>query len=335
VVLVGAGDDLADTIRPRLEAAGADIARFQVLKNICHTDVLSNKQQELAFSLERDLPALEDAIKRTPGCRLVVIDPVVTPRGYGPGREWAAVRKLLDGLTGLAERTGVAVLAVADLERLVIGPGTARVARGLALAAAARAGWAVVRARSDPTGVRRALVPIKNNLADGQMGLEFHLVGDEVTGAVRVIWEDHDLKLNGADVLVGRMGRAARVEAADWRAGVLAHGPRQVRLIKRQAQRDGIAPRTLYRAKLVLDVRSGKEGFIDDAYWVWYLPGQEGQVAAPPGRKARTPERGELATFGGTGALREIAAEHAENDIHGSTKVAHCHVRAGESEEGE
>jgi hypothetical protein len=264
-----------------LEAAGADISRIQALTTVCHTDCVSKRKQELPFALDRDLAALEEAIAQTPGCRLVVIDPVAGGDA-GPGGEAAEAGRLIEGLTGLAQRQGVAVLAVAHLERLRIGAGVYRVARGLALAEAARAGWVVLRDQGDPTGMRRTFLPIKNNLADDRAGLVFHLVGEAQTGAVRVVWEDRELRLRGIDALAGHYGPAAKLEAVDWLLGVLGRRPQRVKQVKRQARRDGIMLRTLYRAKVMLDVRSRREGFGDDGYWVWYLPGQENPLTSPP-----------------------------------------------------
>jgi hypothetical protein len=312
VVLVCGGDAIADTIRPRLDAAGADVRRVQALRTVCQTDGVSQRQRDLPFVLERDLATLDEAIDKTPGCRLVVIDPVVTPGEEGPRRERAAVRKLIDGLTGLAERKGVAVLAVAHLERLTVGPGLHSGARGMALVEAAQAGWAVLRAIADPTGVWRVFVPIKNNLGDDRAGLFFRLRGDARTGAAKVVWEDQRRVMRWSNALIRRYGRSAKYEAADWLTDVLGWGPQPAREVKEKARRDGIMLRTLDRAKVILGVRTQRAGFGGDGLWVWDLPWQEsGPGVRDGGRPAGGADgsvQAAVETLDGSGATGSITA---------------------------
>ena len=76
VVMLSAEDDPADTIRPRLDAAGADCSRISLLTGISRYDLEKQERFLATFNLARDLRALEQAIEPTPDCRLVVIDPI-------------------------------------------------------------------------------------------------------------------------------------------------------------------------------------------------------------------------------------------------------------------
>src|SRR5262249_23252016 len=58
VVFLSAEDDPADTLRPRLEAAGADPHRIHVIDPIVLGYTGDGRQQNRAFSLQRDLEAL-------------------------------------------------------------------------------------------------------------------------------------------------------------------------------------------------------------------------------------------------------------------------------------
>ncbi len=88
VVIFNDDDNLADTIRPRLEAAGADLTRIRCVDGeLCSADV-----QELR-------PAL------------IILDPLsvyLCVEGDGP----ATGRQVLKGITTLARETGAAVLGV-------------------------------------------------------------------------------------------------------------------------------------------------------------------------------------------------------------------------------
>lgn len=74
VILLSAEDGVADTIRPRLDALGADTALVTVLPAILYVDESGERRQHV--DLSRHLPHLEDAIRQTPDCRLVIIDPI-------------------------------------------------------------------------------------------------------------------------------------------------------------------------------------------------------------------------------------------------------------------
>ena len=63
-MLLSAEDDLADTIRPRLDAAGADVSRIVALTTIKRYDPGLKKDVFEPFNLTDHLPALERAIKK-------------------------------------------------------------------------------------------------------------------------------------------------------------------------------------------------------------------------------------------------------------------------------
>ena len=69
VVLLSAEDGLADTVRPRCDALGADPSRIAVVTAI------REGGNEHPFALDRDLPALERVIRET-GAVVLVIDPL-------------------------------------------------------------------------------------------------------------------------------------------------------------------------------------------------------------------------------------------------------------------
>src|SRR5262249_1284783 len=75
VVILSAEDGLADTIRPRLEAANADLARVHAL-----TAVKDPRGEEVFPNITANLSEIEDAIGST-RARLVVIDPLMAYLG--------------------------------------------------------------------------------------------------------------------------------------------------------------------------------------------------------------------------------------------------------------
>jgi putative DNA primase/helicase len=72
VIVLSAEDDAADTIIPRLTAAGADLSRVHIVSAVATDD---HKGRRL-FNLQTDLSSLEEAIAHLGDVRLVIIDPV-------------------------------------------------------------------------------------------------------------------------------------------------------------------------------------------------------------------------------------------------------------------
>jgi putative DNA primase/helicase len=73
-LLICAEDDPADTIRPRLDAAGANCRRVHLLKaaKIFSED---GNERSVAFDLS-NVDLIRDALDRLPDCKLVVVDPI-------------------------------------------------------------------------------------------------------------------------------------------------------------------------------------------------------------------------------------------------------------------
>ncbi|KKL07141.1 hypothetical protein LCGC14_2588990, partial [marine sediment metagenome] len=115
VILLSAEDDVADTIRPRLDAAEADVSRIAVLEAVRYPNPESGAWEKKMFSLRRDLSALEKAIKKLGDVRLIVIDPITAYLDGTDSHKNADVRGLLAPLSELAAKHKVAVLAVSHL----------------------------------------------------------------------------------------------------------------------------------------------------------------------------------------------------------------------------
>jgi putative DNA primase/helicase len=171
VVLLSAEDDAEDTIRPRLDAAGADVHRIKLLQAVRHN--YRENQKEAVFSLGTDLPALEAAILATPGCRLVVIDPITAYLGETDSHKNAEIRGLFAPLAALAAKHGVAIVCVTHLNKSGSGPAIYRSIGSIGFVAAARAVWAVIKDRDNPR--RWLMLPAKNNLAPDALGLAYTL----------------------------------------------------------------------------------------------------------------------------------------------------------------
>jgi hypothetical protein len=262
VVLMNGEDDLFDTLKPRLTAAGADPTRVTLLAGM--RDRTMDWDSRRPIDLSTDFKAVEYAVERTEECRLLVVDPLSAFLGETDSYREANVRALLRPLAELAQRRRIAVLAVTHLNK---GDGRAiyRSMGSLAFTAAARAVWLVADDPEAPP--RRLLHSVKNNMAPAGPGL-----GYRVVDGPRVAWEETPTGASADDVLSGSRGGAAHgatAEAAAWLREHLADGPQEARTIKAAAKADGIDARTLERAKVRLGVIAGKAGMVTG--WTWRL----------------------------------------------------------------
>ncbi len=311
VVLLSAEDDAADTIRPRLDAARADVDRIVALQAV---PIISDRGKPAGvrmFDLTRDLPALVEAIGAAEDCRLVVIDPVTAYLGGVDSHKNAEIRGLLAPLGEIAARHRVAVVAVTHLNKSAGGAAIYRAMGSLAFTAAARAAWAVTKDENDPR--RRLLLSIKNNLAPDTGGLAYSLVAVEGHEAAAVAWEPDPVHVTADDALGGERpesGGGALDEATDWLRDTLVGGPVPAADVKAAAKRDGIAARTLDRAKSALGVRATREGYASDGRWVWAMP------LRAPWHGAATPSTSQaMAHNDDSGALCDPEAGRGVSDL--------------------
>ena len=269
VVLLSAEDDVADTILPRLLAAGADVSRVVALQAV--KSVTNGRESARAFDLSRDLPALEDAIRAAPGCGLVVIDPVTAYLGRVDSHKNAELRGVLAPLAAIAAAHRVALVAVTHLNKNAGSAAIYRTMGSLAFTAAARAAWAVTKAKDDPR--RRLLVPIKNNIASDTGGLRFTFVEAPGHEQPTLAWEPAPVNVTADDALAceqdGR-GRTERDDAGDWLCDLLAGGPRRATDVEREARDAGFSVATIRRAKAARGIQSRKPAF--GGPWEWTLP---------------------------------------------------------------
>jgi len=310
VVLLTAEDDLADTVRPRLDAAGADVTRIRALKAVKHFDFKGGGERQHPFNLSEDLDTLEQAIRDVADCRFVVIDPISAYLGRTDSHKNSEIRGLLAPLAELAARHGVALVAITHL-RKGQGPAMYRPMGSLGFVAAARAAYVVTKDKDDPTGQRRLILPMKNNLGNDRTGLAYRLDDSfSANGQPVVKWEADAVEISADEALRPDNGRdegdtSALDEARNWLRNALAGGPCPAKDVLAEARADGIAKRTLDRAKKDLGVVASKEGF--GAGWTWRLPDAEGPLA----QERQGPHREDLATFGHVGNLLERPKESA------------------------
>ncbi len=259
-VILSAEDDPADTIRPRLDAAGADATRVYAIEGVKRTSEGGCEY----FTLDCDLRALEDCIIDR-AARLCIVDPVSAYLGRRDSHSNADIRGLLAPLSDLAARHRCAVIAVTHMNKSGASRAMYRAMGSLAFTAAARIAWLVATDNDNPG--RRLLLPIKSNLIEDPSGIAFEIAEG------RVSWFYGRIDIDADTVLASSAeDRTECAAAADWLTELLVRGPMPVREIQQAADADCHKWRTVERAKTALGLRSSREGFGGGARYVWSLP---------------------------------------------------------------
>jgi putative DNA primase/helicase len=167
-VLMWSGeDDPADTLLPRLMAAGADRTR-------CYFVEATRIDGELqAFDPARDMAALELQAQLIGGIKLLVVDPVVSAVA-GDSHKNTEVRRALQPLVDLASRLDAAVLGISHFSKGGAGSDPAsRVVGSIAFTAVARVVLVAAKVKSEDGEDRRILARGKSNIGPDDGGFEY------------------------------------------------------------------------------------------------------------------------------------------------------------------
>lgn len=272
VIMLSAEDDAADTIKPRLEAAGADSRRIHVLQAIRYVNLDGTATQRM-FSLKHDLSALEEMLSSLPECKLIIIDPISAYLDETDSHRNAAIRGLLAPLAVLATKRKVAIIAIDHLNKnsresnMLYRPGGS-----LAFVAVARAAYLMTKDKENPN--RRLFMPLKNNIAKENTGLAYTVVSTENNIPV-IVWEPEPVKDTAEEMLAFSQSLEQRTgtdEAVDFLLDKLVDGPIKADDAIEEAKTIGISSKSLRNARGILRIKPRKSSSFKDSYWIWSLP---------------------------------------------------------------
>ena len=268
VIILSAEDDPADTIKPRLIAAGADINRCYILDAIRIKDN-DGKICNRSFDLTQDIERLRVAIAKLGDVKLIIIDPISAYLGGTDSHNNSDMRGLLMPLSEMAAKHNVAVILVTHLNKSSNMNMIARVTGSIGLIAAARSGYVVIKDEQNPD--IRYFLPIKNNIGNDTDGFAFHIEEVELTEEIKtskICW--HHERVEAHKILYPEaVEKKTATNGAKGFLEELLSKPMMANDVFAEAEGAGYNKPTIQRAAAKLYIKRKKLGM--DGGWQWSL----------------------------------------------------------------
>ncbi len=264
VLVCTAEDHLAAVVRPRLEAAEADLNNVHVLTD----DLTLPAGVERIRALTVDVPVV-----------LVIIDPLVAFLDGGiDSHKDASVRQALRPLAALAEELASAIVAVVHTNKSASDDPLFRISGSGGFSAAARHVMLACADPSDESGVRRIFAVVKSNLSEFPPPITYTIESatipnrdGEAIVTSRIRWGEEVPDLDPRALLRPPESEEerGRLESADdfLRGSGCLKRSRPADELIREGDRLGIPKYALQRARKRLGIPSWKDGF--EGAWHW------------------------------------------------------------------
>jgi putative DNA primase/helicase len=166
-------DDAADTLKPRLRVAGADLTRVLDL-----IGVLGLEGNHEHLNLGEHLPALDKALAVT-GARVLVLDPISSVLGKIDSHQNTQVRAVLDPIKRVLEKHKAALLSIQHLSKNDRTSAINRFSGSISFVGAPRAAFMCLRNPLENSKADRWLLPAKCNLIPEAPGYALRIASKE------------------------------------------------------------------------------------------------------------------------------------------------------------
>lgn len=279
-------DDPADTLVPRLAAAGADLNRVHIIQGRI------NAQGEAdPFDPANDIALLKATANEIGGVSLLMLDPIVSAV-KGDMHKANDVRRALQGVVDFAEQNLCAVVGISHFAKGGAGSSPAdRVIGSQAFSALART--VLVAAKQEGTDMR-VLARAKSNIGTDEGGVSYTIEPCDIGGgieATRVLWGDV-IEGSARDILGDAEAcDEERLDDSDNPAEalrrILSGGPLTGKEAKNLMVGNGYTQKQIRNARENLSVTTARAGFGADTVVTWSLPQATGDYAAFPHVKKR------------------------------------------------
>jgi len=287
-VILALEDGLADTIVPRLEAAGGDTSRVVALQGV------ADAKGCLRFPTIADVDHIARACDEVQA-RLLAIDPLMAYMGDVNSWKDQDIRQGMAPLVRMVEKKNVATMVIRHLNKSSTSHSVYRGGGSIGFIGLARVGLLI--AKDPENDDRRILAGIKSNLAPLPPSLSYTI--NNCGDTPKLAWGG--TSSHTADALLAGPQtpeeKSAFDEAKEFLLDILAEGIVNANEIFRDAKRAGISEKTLRRAKRSLAIRSEKSEF--GGGWLWSLGREDGQQSPKVVNKNIWPSSENLAIFEG------------------------------------
>jgi hypothetical protein len=273
VLMFIAEDDLARTVVPRLEAAGADLSRIRFPKKVQLQPGATKDEREFAF--DADMQVLARTLRDNPNIGLVVVDPITSYLGKVDMNKEQDVRRVLTPLRDMCEETGVTCISVGHFNKRCDVAALHKSAGAVAMVGVPRALWFFLK--NPAVDGEYLMLSGKGNLRKKCTGLRYRIGVKILPGLGElplIMWQGEAIESDADQVLetTNSPDAKGRAKARHVLEQCLADGARPAGEVITAARTQGVPERTLFRAKdeigIISTPREGRR-------W-WALPHDPG-----------------------------------------------------------
>ncbi|MBA6096128.1 AAA family ATPase [Pseudomonas juntendi] len=274
-------DDPADTLIPRLTAAGADMSRVYIIQG------RTNAQGDTdPFDPANDIGLLRETASDIGGVSLLMLDPIVSAV-KGDMHKANDVRRALQSVVDFAEQNLCAIVGISHFAKGGAGSSpTDRVIGSQAFSALART--VLVAAKQEDSDLR-VLARAKSNIGTDEGGVSYTIETFTIDGEItttRVAWGD--LIEGSAREILGDVEsteddtRLSDDDPSEALRRILKDGPMVGKQAKSLMTENGYSAKQTRTAREKLSVVTVREGFGKEIRTLWSLPQAEGAFSAFP-----------------------------------------------------
>lgn len=259
VLILSKEEDIGLIIRPRLEAAGADVTRVHTLGYAGANDP---REFDVIDRLDTTMGEVEQLIIEVGDVRLLIVDPITDFTGKTDIYRDDQVRAFLSPFARIAAKHNLAIVNILHLNKKTDLGVRHRVMGSVAFPNVSRSSVLIAKSHDEPE--RRYMLQEKANLTPEKRSVAFNM--RNVRNLPRIEWEQDWQTVNADDVLSNK-GPTKQKQAAELLRELLDEGPMPATVVQERADALGIGFSTLKAAKKEVNVRSEKRA---EGWW-WSL----------------------------------------------------------------
>jgi hypothetical protein len=263
-VIITGEDGVADTILPRLKAAGGDPEKVFVLDSVF---TLNGKAHVLNLADMDSTDCLEKKLTEFPDLILLVIDPVTNFIGNTDSHNIGDVRRCLAPLIRIADNLGITIVFIHHCNKSVTMNAVSRASGSTAYIDVPRG--AIICCRDPDAPDHCIFISTKSNLAELPPDIRYSLRSAPGDDVAHVEWETNPITLSADELLAAGQDDESAASAEDFLCELLADGSMAARDVQTAARDNGFSPKCIRRAFEKLGGKPRKGDF--KGGWIWEL----------------------------------------------------------------